>query len=449
MAETVDVVVIGMGPGGEDVAGKLAVAGLSVIGVDARLLGGECPYYGCIPSKMIIRAADSLAEGRRVPEFAGSATVSPDFGVVADRIRDEATDDWDDAAAVKRFTDKGGRFVRGKARLTGPRTVAVNGEEFTATRAIVLNTGTDPAVPPIPGLADTPYWTNRDILRARTAPASLAVLGGGAIGAELSQAFARFGSTVTVIEAAPRLLALEEPEAGQLLAAVFTEEGITVRAGVAAHAVSHDANGFAIEAGDETIRAEQLLVAAGRRSNLGDLGLEHIGLDPRARFLEPDDRMRVAAGVWAIGDICGKGAFTHMSMYQAGVAYRDILGEDGPVAEYHAVPRVTFTDPEIGAVGITEEQARGQGLSVRVGLTPLSNSTRGWIHRGQGFIKLVEDASRNVLVGATAAGPNGGEVLSALAVAVHARVPISRLTTMIYAYPTFHRAIESALADLH
>jgi len=448
MAETVDVVVIGMGPGGEYIAGRLAAAGLSVLGIDARLVGGECPYYGCVPSKMIIRAADALAEARRVPEFAGTSTVEPHYEVVADRISQEATDNWDDAVAVKRFTDKGGRFVRGRATITGPHRVAVNGEEFTATRGIVLNTGTDPAVPPIPGLSDTPYWTNRDILRTRSAPESLAVLGGGAIGAELAQAFARFGSAVTVIEAASRILPLEEPEAGALLAEVFGAEGITVRTGVAAHAVSHDSGGFAIQAGDETIRAERLLVATGRRNNLADLGLEHVGLDPKARFLEPDERMRIARGVWAIGDITGKGAFTHMSMYQAGIAYRDIRGEDGPVAEYHAVPRVTFTNPEIGAVGLTEEQARARGIAVRTGIAPLSNSTRGWIHRGQGFIKLVEDGARNMLVGATAAGPNGGEILSALAVAVHARVPVSRLTTMIYAYPTFHRAIESALADL-
>jgi pyruvate/2-oxoglutarate dehydrogenase complex dihydrolipoamide dehydrogenase (E3) component len=455
VAETVDVVVIGMGPGGEAVAGQLVEAGLTVVGVDVRLLGGECPYYGCIPSKMVIRAANVLEEARRVPLLAGDSTVHPDFGPVAERIRNEATDNWDDKVAVERFEARGGRFVRGRGRLTGPHTVTVtvndSGEqvEFVARRAIVLNTGTDPAVPPIPGLADSPYWTNREILTIEKAPESLAVLGGGAIGCELAQAFSRFGTRVSVIGSAPRLLAYEEPESGDVVAKAFAEDGIDVLTGVHVASVEYD-GGFRLGWDGGQVEAEHLLVATGRRSTVDRLGLDSIGLDPAARYVEPDEHMRIADGVWAIGDITGKGAFTHISMYQAPIAVRSILGRPGHGAEYHAVPRVTFTDPEVGSVGLSEAQARERGLSVRVGVSQIPDSTRGWIHKAgnAGFIKLVEDADRGVLVGATSVGPMGGEVLSALVVAVHAGVPTERLGQMIYAYPTFHRAVEVALADL-
>ena len=209
---------------------------------------------------------------------------------------------------------------------------------------------------------------------------------------------------------------------------------------------------FTVDLGEQTVQADKLLVAAGRRPNLPDLGLETVGLDPGARSVEVDSRMRAVGadgeGLWAIGDITGKGAFTHMSMYQAAIAVRDILGQDGPEAAYHAVPHVTFTDPEVGGVGMTEQQARDAGLTVRVGTTDLASSTRGWIAKASGLIKLVEDADRGVLVGATAVGPSGGEVLSMLVTAVHAEVPTDTLRSMIYAYPTFHRAVESALADL-
>jgi pyruvate/2-oxoglutarate dehydrogenase complex dihydrolipoamide dehydrogenase (E3) component len=455
VAETVDVVVIGMGPGGEDVAGRLAQAGLAVVGVDRRLLGGECPYYGCIPSKMIIRGSNALAEGRRVSILAGHAAVQPDFAPVAKRIRDEATDNWDDQAAIDRFEGKGGRFIRGHGRLTGPGSVTVtvtgSGEriELVARRAIVLNTGTDPAVPPVPGLADSPYWTNRDILTVEKAPESLIVLGGGAIGCELAQAFARFGTRVRVVGSAPRLLNYEEPESSALIETAFAEDGIEVHNNASVTSVDYG-DGFTLHFDGGEVEAQHLLVATGRRSTLDQLGLDTIRLDPTARSLDVDEHLRVAEGVWAVGDITGKGAFTHMSMYQAAIAVRDILGEPGHGAEYHAVPRVTFTDPEVGSVGITEAQARDRGLNVRVGTAEIPDSSRGFIHKlgNTGLIKLIEDADRGVLVGATSAGPTGGEVLSALVVAVHAEVPMERLRQLIYAYPTFHRAIEAAVNDL-
>ncbi|HEY3609068.1 MAG TPA: NAD(P)/FAD-dependent oxidoreductase [Pseudonocardiaceae bacterium] len=453
MAETVDVVVIGMGPGGDEIANRLAEAGLAVVGVDQRLLGGECPYYGCIPSKMIIRGANALAEGRRVSVLAGHAAVQPDFAPVARRIRQEATDNWDDKVGVDRFEGRGGRFIRGHGRLTGPGSVTVTTSdrtvELTVRRAIVLNTGTDPAVPPIPGLADSPYWTNRDILTVEKAPESLIVLGGGAIGCELAQAFARFGTRVSVVGSAPRLLHYEEPESSALIEAAFAEDGIEVHNGARVTEVRYG-DGFTVAFGGGQVEAQHLLVAAGRRSTLDQLGLDTIGLDPTAHTLDPDEHLRVADGVWALGDITGKGAFTHMSMYQAAIALRDILGEPGHGAEYHAVPRVTFTDPEVGSVGITEAQARDRGMNVRVGTADIADSSRGFIHKvgNTGLIKLVEDADRGVLVGATSAGPTGGEVLSALVVAVHAEVPTERLAQMIYAFPTFHRAIETAVHDL-
>jgi pyruvate/2-oxoglutarate dehydrogenase complex dihydrolipoamide dehydrogenase (E3) component len=447
-SQQVDVVVVGLGPGGEALATRLAKAGLEVVGVDRRLVGGECPYYGCIPSKMVIRAADALQEGRRIPDLAGTSTVDPDWSPVHARIRDEATADWDDKIAVDRLVEAGVTFVRGAARLTGPRQVEVDGTTWTAARGVVLNTGTEPSAPPIDGLAGTPYWTNRDALEAAEVPGSLIVVGGGAIGAELGQAFARFGVRVTVLEVADRILAPEEPEASALVADVFGREGIQVLAGATISSVSYADGRFSVDVDGRTLQADKLLVAAGRRPNLADLGLDTVGLDPSARAVETDGRMRAGDGLWAIGDITGKGAFTHMSMYQSAIAARDILGQDGPEASYTAVPHVTFTDPEVGSVGMTEQQARAAGLNIRVGTTDLASSTRGWIAKGEGLIKLVEDADRGVLVGATSVGPSGGEVLGMLVTAVHAEVPTATLRSMIYAYPTFHRAVEDALSRL-
>ncbi|WP_326550804.1 dihydrolipoyl dehydrogenase family protein [Micromonospora sp. NBC_01813] len=449
--QQVDVVVVGLGVGGEEVAGRLAQAGLTVVGVERRLVGGECPYWGCVPSKMMIRAANALAEGRRIADLAGTADVRPDWTPVARRIRDEATADWTDTAAVDRLTNKGVRVLHGTARLTGPGRVDVDGQEFTARRGVVIATGTVAAVPPIDGLAGTPYWTNKEAIEVAELPESLVVLGGGAIGLELAQVFARFGVRVTIVEPGERVLSREEPESSALAERVLGTDGVRIRLGSRAEWIEHHDDTFAVhlsKGGPES--GQRLLVATGRRGDLGSLGLDTVGLDPASRYLPVDDRMRVGDGMWAVGDIAGHGAFTHLAMYQADVAIRDILDQGGPAAEYRAVPRVTFTDPEIGAVGLTEQQAREQGIDVAVAVTEVPDSSRGWIHGpgNDGFIKLVADVDRGVLVGATSAGPTGGEVLGALAVAVHGEVPLTSLRHMIYAYPTVHRAIQSAVAQL-
>jgi pyruvate/2-oxoglutarate dehydrogenase complex dihydrolipoamide dehydrogenase (E3) component len=447
---TVDVVVLGLGPGGEDVAGNLAEAGLSVVGIEAGLVGGECPYWGCIPSKMMVRAAHLLAEARRIEGVAGSSTVTPDWAPVAARIRAEATDNWDDTVAVDRFVGKGGTFVRGYGRLVAPDTVEVDDRRFRATRAVVVATGTTASVPPIPGLADTPYWTNREAIAITELPGSLIVLGGGAIGAELTQVFARFGVDVTIVEALDRLLPLEEPEAGQILADVLRGEGVDVITGTGASAVSHDGKFQVVLADGRELVAEELLVATGRRVDLAAIGADTLGVDPTARALPVDEHLRVTDGVWAVGDITGRGAFTHVAAYQSRIAAADILGEPHTPADYSAVPRVTFTDPEVGSVGFTTAAASDAGVDVMTGRAEVPSTARGWLHKtgNEGFIQLVADRGRGVLVGATAMGPNGGEVLGLLTLAVHARTPIEELRSMIYAYPTFHRGIEDALGNL-
>jgi pyruvate/2-oxoglutarate dehydrogenase complex dihydrolipoamide dehydrogenase (E3) component len=450
MADKADVIVLGMGVGGEAVAEALADAGLDVVGIEGRLVGGECPYWGCIPSKMMIRAGNLIAEAERVDGMAGHADVTSDFSPVAKRIREEATDNWDDKVAVDRYTGKGGRFVRGWGRLTGPGRVEVDGTTYEASR-VVIGTGTSAVVPPIDGLRDTPLWTNREAIEATEAPESLLVLGGGAIGSELAQMFSRFGTEVTVIEGADRLLSPEEPESSQLVQEVFEREGIRLRIGQPATRIRHDGERFTVGLADDTeLTGERLLVAVGRRSVLDQLGLDTVGLDPKARAIEVDGHMRAGDGIWAVGDVTGHGAFTHMATYQADIAVADILGQDGPPADYRAAPHVTFTDPEIGSVGMTEAQARDAGITVQTGMAPVPVTTRGWIHKAgnDGFIKLVADADRGVLVGATSAGPWGGEVLSGLAVAIHGEVPVERLRHMIYAYPTFHRGIGEAVKDL-
>jgi pyruvate/2-oxoglutarate dehydrogenase complex dihydrolipoamide dehydrogenase (E3) component len=451
MPEQVDVVVLGMGVGGEELANSLAEKGLQVVGIESSLVGGECPYFGCIPTKMMIRADDMLAEGRRIPGFAGNSTVQPDWTPVAQRIRTVATDNWNDRVAVERFEGKGGHFVRGAGKLAGPGKVSVNGTTYEASRGVVIATGTSPAVPPIPGLDRVKYWTNREAVKVEQLPPSLVILGGGAIGVELSQVFARFGVKVSIIEGMNRVLSMEEPEASAVLDEVLRRDGIELYLSARAQSVEPrgDATTVNLEDGRH-VTAQQLLVATGRRANLGDIGLETVGLDPMSRLLEPDDHLRVGERLWAIGDVTVSGGFTHMAIYHAGIVINEILGAPGPGADYRAKPRVTFTDPEVGAAGLTEEQARTKGINVRTGLQKASVTSRGWIHGpgNEGFIKVVEDADRGVLVGATTMGPRGGDLLGLFELAIKLQIPSDELRHLIYAYPTFYRGAGEAVRKL-
>jgi pyruvate/2-oxoglutarate dehydrogenase complex dihydrolipoamide dehydrogenase (E3) component len=446
--ERVDVVVVGVGTSGEDVGLRLADAGLNVVGVESGLLGGECAYWACIPSKMMIRAARLLQEARRVNGVAGRAEVTPDWAPVARRIRQEASGGWDDSIAVARFEGRGGRFVRGRGRLTAPRTVTVGGRSFEASRGVVIATGSRPAVPPIPGLADVGYWTTHEAIATEELPASLIVLGGGAVGCELGQVFSRFGVDVTLVEAEARLLPAEEPEAAGVLRGAFEAEGIAVAAGSRVERVEAAGAAVRLTLEDETVlSAERLLVATGRTVELEGLGLEAAGVDVAGGFVSVDDHLRAADGVWALGDVTGKGMFTHTALYQASIVAADILGEDPPAAEYRALPRAVFTDPEVGAVGPTEAQARSAGLDVVVTVKDVPATFRGWLHGpgNEGLVKLVLDRATGILVGATAVGPHGAELLGLLGTAVHAELPARVLRRMPYAFPTFHGAVGEAL----
>ncbi|WP_300430129.1 NAD(P)/FAD-dependent oxidoreductase [uncultured Nocardioides sp.] len=433
-AEEVDVVVLGVGSGGEYAARRLGRAGLQVAAVEERLVGGECPFWGCTPSKLLIHAA---REGRALPAAAA-------------RIR-EATHDWHDDGHVGPMEAEGVRVVRGHGRLDGPGRVRVSTEDgdlvLTGRRGVVLNTGTAPAVPPVPGLDGTPYWTNREVFEVEEAPDSLAVLGAGNIGCELAQAFARLGTRVTLLESAERILVPEEPEAAEAVTRVLREEGVEVRTRAEVARVEHDGSGFTLVTGTGDVRADHLLVATGRRPHLADVGLESVGLDPDSDTVAVDEHCRAAERLWAVGDITGHGAYTHMSLYQGRVAVHDILEQDGPPATYHAVSRVTFTDPEVAGVGLTEAQAREQGIAVVTGTADIDSSPRGWIDEATGVVKVVADAGSGVVVGASVVAPYGGEVLGLLSTAVHARLTVPTLRGMHFAYPTFHRVVERALRD--
>jgi len=444
-----DVVCLGGGVAGESLAGGLEGSGLSLAVVERELVGGECPYWGCVPSKTFLRSAETIEEAGRARTLAASRVDwDVDFPKVSKRVLWMARelDDTRPAAALEKT---GARLFRGDGKLIDLRTVEVGGEQLVATKAVVVANGGTASIPPIEGLDKVKYWTNRQAAVPRELPGRLLVLGGGAIGVELAQGFARLGSKVTIIEAGARFLGLEEPEAGTALLPHLKADGIEVYVGdpciaveaQAADVVAHLKSG-ALVAGD------RLLVATGRRPNFEAWKQSGLVQTDRGWLKVDPETLLARDGVYGAGDITGIGGFTHLAFYHGQIVARRLRGEDAR-ADHTAVPRVTYTDPEVASVGWSEQAAREHGADVIVASTDPGEAARGYIADFHGgALKLVGDRAKGTLVGATLVTPRAGEILGELILAIKAGTPLRTLADVIHPYPAFNRVLGAALTDL-
>jgi pyruvate/2-oxoglutarate dehydrogenase complex dihydrolipoamide dehydrogenase (E3) component len=446
MPQSYDAVVIGAGPAGEVAAERLHAGGLRTALVERELVGGECAYWACIPSKTLLRPAEMRYEARRV---AGTSEPEQRWREIAE-YRDFMIRNLDDSKQVSNYREEGIDVHKGAGRIAGERTVEVAGERLSAARIILAN-GSDPHIPPIDGLEQAGYWTNREATTLNEIPESVVVLGGGPVGIELGQFLSRFGAKVTIVHQDERLLTHEEPRVAELLADSLSSEGIDIRLGAEATAVARaDGKRTVTLAGGEIVSGDQLLVATGRAPRAGDVGLEAAGIEGDARGIKVDERCRAGEGVWAIGDVTGVMTFTHVAKYQARVACADIF--DAPArADYGAIPRVVFCDPEIASVGLTEASAREQGIDVASASVTLADAiARPWTYERdpRGELGVIADRERKVLIGAWAVSPLAGEWIHYAALAIKMQAPLEVLRDTVAQFPTYCEAYLKAIEAL-
>ena len=450
--ERFDVFVIGGGGTGSEIAFTLARSSdLSVAIAERHRLGGECNLYGCVPTKVMLRstrlfalARDGGRFGLRIPE------VGIDFGAVQRRASDVV--EQQSGAGPKPFEEEGIRVLLDEARVVGEHRVELaDGTQVEADR-VVLATGSEPSIPPMAGLADGPFWTNREaIWDPREPPRRLAVIGTGAIGVEFAQLYRRFGSEVTAIEMVPRILPHEDEDAAASLASVFEAEGIRVVAGATIRSARYDADGWtlAIEGGPP-VSVDEVLVAAGRRPVLDGHDLDAVGLevDDRGRPVLDDTLRTTAPDVWAAGDVTGDLLFTHVGNYEAEIVANDILGRPEP-RDYRVVPRVTFTDPEVGSVGLTEEQARSEGHDVLTAVVHIADNERSLIDgRPAGIVKLVADRGEGTVLGGHIVADEAGTMIHEVVAIMAARATATAVARAIHAYPTLSESVKAALLGI-